>query len=133
MPAKRSAIAPPSEWPTIEVGPALYKINREKSAIENFREQLARQCGMVAESRHRLYLLELQLRQYEVGRSILLSQLAQAEKASPEAKCAAKRLVLPLDHGPRAQTTPYLNDRRKASFEAEQKACKDAAAKGSVR
>ena len=61
------------------------------------------------------------------------AELAQAEKASPEAKCAAKRLVLPLDHGPRAQTTPYLNDRRKASFEAEQKACKDAAAKGPVR
>lgn len=63
---------------------ALYKINLEKSAIENFREQLVRQCGMVAESRHRLYLLELQLRQYEVGRSILLSQLAQAEKVEEQ-------------------------------------------------
>jgi phage shock protein A len=63
---------------------ALYKINLEKSAIENFREQLARQCGTVAESRHRLYLLELQLRQYEVGRSILLSQLAQAEKVEEQ-------------------------------------------------
>ncbi len=57
-------------------------------------------------------------------------QVAQAD--SPEAKCAAKRLVLPLDHGPRAQTTPYLNERRKARFEAEQKACKEAAAKGRV-
>jgi phage shock protein A len=63
---------------------ALYKINLERSAIENFREQLTRQCGMVAESRHRLYLLELQLRQYEVGRSILLSQLAQAEKVEEQ-------------------------------------------------
>jgi phage shock protein A len=63
---------------------ALYKINLEKSAIENFRDQLERQCGMVAESRHRLYLLELQLRQYEVGRSILLSQLAQAEKVEEQ-------------------------------------------------
>ena len=60
-------------------------------------------------------------------------QVAQAEKASPEAKCAAKRLVLPLDHGPRAQTTPYLNEKRKASFEAEQKACQAAAAKGIVQ
>ena len=60
-------------------------------------------------------------------------QVAQTEKTSPAAKCAAKRLILPLDHGPRAQTTPYLNERRKAGFEAEQKACKDAAAKGSVR
>jgi phage shock protein A len=63
---------------------ALYKINLERSAIENFREQLERQCSMVAESRHRLYLLELQLRQYEVGRSILLSQLAQAEKVEEQ-------------------------------------------------
>lgn len=60
------------------------------------------------------------------------SQLAQAEQASPEAKCAAKRLVLPVDHGPRAQTTPHLNEKRRASFEAERKACKDAA-KGAVR
>src|SRR2546423_478520 len=63
---------------------ALYKINLEKSAIENFREQLVQQCGMVAESRRRLYMLELQLRQYEVGRSILLSQLAQAEKVEEQ-------------------------------------------------
>ena len=69
----------------------------------------------------------------EQARKNKRAELAQVEKASPEAKCAAKRLALPLDHGPRAQTTPYLNDRRKASFEAEQKACKDAAAKGPVR
>lgn len=55
-------------------------------------------------------------------------QAVPAEKPSPQAKCATKRLVLPLDHGPRAQTTPYLNERRKARFEAEQKACRDAAA-----
>lgn len=52
----------------------------------------------------------------EQARKNKRAELARAEKASPEAKCAAKRLVLPLDHGPRAQTTPYLNDRRKASF-----------------
>ncbi len=63
---------------------ALYKINLERLAIENFREQGERQTGMVTESRHRLYLLELQLRQYEVGRSILLSQLAQAEKVEEQ-------------------------------------------------
>jgi hypothetical protein len=34
---------------------------------------------------------------------------------------------LQLDHGPRAQTTPYLNQLRKARYEAEVKACKDAA------
>lgn len=41
--------------------------------------------------------------------------------------CPPKKLVLPLDHGPRAQTTPYLNQVRKARYEAEVKACKDAA------
>ena len=63
---------------------ALYKINLERSAIENFREQLDRQCKMIDDARHRLYSLELQLRQYEVGRSILLSQLAQAEKVEEQ-------------------------------------------------
>src|SRR5262249_49374060 len=63
---------------------ALYKIQLERSAIANFREQLERHTGMISESRHRLYMLELQLRQYEVGRSILLSQLAQAEKTEEQ-------------------------------------------------
>lgn len=58
------------------------------------------------------------------------AQVAQMEKLTPEQKCAAKRLVLPLDHGPRAQSTPYLNEQRRQSFEAEVKACKEAAAKG---
>lgn len=40
--------------------------------------------------------------------------------------CPPKKLVLQLDHGPRAQTTPYLNQLRKARYEAEVKACKDA-------
>lgn len=69
----------------------------------------------------------------EQARKYKREQLAQAEKTSPEARCSAERLVLPLDHGPRAQTTPYLNEKRKASFEAEQKACMGAAAKGAVR
>lgn len=63
---------------------SLYKTNLERSAIESFRDQLERQCAMIADARRRLYLLELQLRQYEVGRSILLSQLAQAEKVEEQ-------------------------------------------------
>ncbi|HEU5297830.1 MAG TPA: hypothetical protein VFU71_23870 [Burkholderiaceae bacterium] len=31
-------------------------------------------------------------------------------------------LVLPLDHGPRAQTTPYLNRLRRERFEAHRQA-----------
>jgi len=57
---------------------ALYKLNLEKLAIQSFEEQLQRQRQHITEARRRLYLLELQLRQYEVGRSILLSQLAEA-------------------------------------------------------
>ena len=41
--------------------------------------------------------------------------------------CDALRLALPVDHGPRAQTTPKLNQQRKERFEARIKACKDAA------
>jgi len=58
---------------------ALYKLNLEKLAVAAFQERLERQRQLVADTRRRLYLLELQLRQYEVGRSILLSQLAQAK------------------------------------------------------
>lgn len=61
------------------------------------------------------------------------AHVGQMEKLTPDEKCAAKRLVLPLDHGPRAQSTPYLNEKRKASFEAELKACKEAAAKAAAQ
>jgi phage shock protein A len=58
---------------------ALYKLNLERLAVQSFREQHARQHQHVIEARRRLHLLELQLRQYEVGRSILLSELAEAK------------------------------------------------------
>jgi len=38
-------------------------------------------------------------------------------------KCPPEPLVLPLDHGPRAQTTPGENRMRKAHYEAQVKAC----------
>ncbi|OJX37399.1 MAG: hypothetical protein BGO75_09085 [Burkholderiales bacterium 68-20] len=37
--------------------------------------------------------------------------------------CPPDPLVLPLDHGPRAQTTPGENRMRKARYEAQVKAC----------
>lgn len=58
---------------------ALYKLNLERTAVKSFEDQLKLQKQHIAEARRRLYLLELQLRQYEVGRSILLSQLAEAQ------------------------------------------------------
>lgn len=41
-------------------------------------------------------------------------------------KCPPEAPVLQLDHGPRAQTTPYLNRLRKDRYEAQLKACADA-------
>ena len=58
---------------------ALYKLNLEQQAVLGFREQLDQLRGQIAESRKRLFMVELQLRQYEVGRSILLTQLAEAK------------------------------------------------------
>lgn len=58
---------------------ALAKLNLERLAVQTFSEQLGQQQKRVLETRRRLHLLELQLRQYEVGRSILLSQLAEAK------------------------------------------------------
>lgn len=60
------------------------------------------------------------------------AQLARmGETAAPVAAdrkdCPPSPVVLPLDHGPRAQTTPQQNQMRKARFEAQMKACKDAA------
>jgi phage shock protein A len=58
---------------------ALYKLNLEQQAVLGFREQLGQLRGQIAESRKRLFMVELQLRQYEVGRSLLLTQLAEAK------------------------------------------------------
>ncbi|HEY7327524.1 MAG TPA: PspA/IM30 family protein [Gemmataceae bacterium] len=57
---------------------ALYKVNLERLAVQGFQGQLDQQKTRIDQARRRLHLLELQLRQYEVGRSILLSQLAEA-------------------------------------------------------
>jgi phage shock protein A len=57
---------------------ALYKLNLERLAVQGFQAQLDQQKTRIDQTRRRLHLLELQLRQYEVGRSILLSQLAEA-------------------------------------------------------
>lgn len=74
----------------------------------------------------------------EQARKARLAQMAGHGDAAPAkglgaVKCPSDALVPPLDHGPRAQSTPYLNAKRKAQFEAEQKACKEAAAKGAVQ
>ena len=69
----------------------------------------------------------LQLEVIDHARNAKLDQAARMERASPEQQCASRGLVLAPDHGPRAQTTPYQNQLRKERFDAEVRACKDAA------
>ena len=45
--------------------------------------------------------------------------------ATGPVKCPPAALVLPLDHGPRAQSTPSLNKLRKERFDAEMRACRE--------
>lgn len=61
-----------------EARAALSKQSLERQAILGFSEQLKHHKERITAARRRLHLLELQLRQYEVGRSILLDQLAEA-------------------------------------------------------
>jgi phage shock protein A len=69
---------------------ALYKLNLERLAVAGFREQLSQQKLRIDQARRRLHLLELQLRQYEVGRSILLSQLAEAKTVEQQYALASQ-------------------------------------------
>lgn len=68
----------------------LYKLNLERLAVNGFKEQLAQQRARLDQARRRLHLLELQLRQYEVGRSILLAQLAEAKTVEQQYALASE-------------------------------------------
>lgn len=54
------------------------------------------------------------------------ARTAHQARAQMQQNCETKRLVLPVDHGPRAQTTPYLNKLRTERFHAEMTACRAA-------
>jgi phage shock protein A len=69
---------------------ALHKLNLERLAVAGFRAQLGQQKERIDQARRRLHLLELQLRQYEVGRSILLSQLAEAKTVEQQYALASQ-------------------------------------------
>lgn len=63
----------------------------------------------------------------EQGRKAKQSaQQADQGKTRGEPACPPGQLVLPLDHGPRAQTTPYANQLRKERYASQMQACKDA-------
>lgn len=69
---------------------ALHKLNLERLAIQGFKDQLTAQKLRLDQARRRLHLLELQLRQYEVGRSILLAQLAEAKTVEQQYALASQ-------------------------------------------
>lgn len=50
---------------------------------------------------------------------------AMPAKGTDAMSCPPDALVLPLDHGPRAQSTPYLNRLRKERYDAQVKACQE--------
>jgi phage shock protein A len=67
----------------------LYKLNLERAAVDSFCKQQEQQRAHIDDVRRHLYLVELQLRQFEVGRSVLLSQLAAAKTVEQQAAIAA--------------------------------------------
>jgi phage shock protein A len=69
---------------------ALYKLNLERLAVAGFQEQRSQQKLRIDQTSRRLHLLELRLRQFEVGRSILLSQLAEAKTVEQQYALASQ-------------------------------------------
>ena len=51
------------------------------------------------------------------------ARVSSSRTAGARGDCPVEPLVLPIDHGPRAQTTPYQNQLRRARHEAQLKAC----------
>lgn len=66
----------------------------------------------------------LKVRAGQEAEAMRTRDAAEAAKTG-RGDCPPQPLILPLDHGPRALTTPYLNQLRKQRFEAEMKACKE--------
>lgn len=62
----------------------------------------------------------------EQARKNQRSQMSETSKRSPVQVCTSKSVVLPLDHGPRAQTTPYANELRRQRVLPELNACQRA-------
>ncbi len=68
----------------------LFKTTLERQALEAFREQRTRHARQIDEIRGNLHATELQLRQYEVGRELLLSQLAEANSVEHQYRIASE-------------------------------------------
>ena len=57
----------------------------------------------------------------EHARKVHRAADTRLKQVKPQDRGATTPLVLPLDHGPRAQTTPHLNQQHAARFEAQAK------------
>ena len=68
----------------------LFKSNLEREALAAFNDQRARHARQIDEIRRNLYAAELQLRQYEVGRELLLAQLAEAKTVEQQYRIASE-------------------------------------------
>lgn len=68
----------------------LFKSNLERQALAAFTEQQARHARQTDEIRRNLYAAQLQLRQYEVGRELLLAQLAEAKTVEQQYRIASE-------------------------------------------
>ena len=68
----------------------LFKSNLERQALAAFSEQRTRHARQIDEIRRNLYAAELQLRQYEVGRELLLAQLAEAKTVEQQYRIASE-------------------------------------------
>lgn len=66
------------------------KTTLERQALDTFREQRVRHARQIDEIRGNLHATELQLRQYEVGRELLLSQLAEAKTVEQQYRIASE-------------------------------------------
>ena len=62
-------------------------------------------------------------RQAAVAAQIATTTTKVDSATGQRVNCPPEPLVLPLDHGPRAQTTPGENRMRRARYEAQVKAC----------
>ena len=73
----------------LETKGVAFKTELEQKALHSFREQRVRHARQIDEIRRNLYAVELQLRQYEVGREVLLSQLAEAKTVEQQYRIAS--------------------------------------------
>ncbi len=62
----------------------------------------------------------------EAGRKAKQPAPAASQPLTESKDCPHEAPVMQLDHGPRATTSPYINAKRQAEYQAQMQACHDA-------